>query len=142
MLRIDYFDASALAKRYVEEPGSDRVRSLLVGGLVATSRISEVEVASALARRCREGGFSETERDRAIQALHSDLRSLFVVEVTATVNRKSVSLLKRHPLRAADALQLASCLELAEQLHLGVRFVAFDSRLHKAAADEGLDVLT
>ena len=109
---------------------------------MATSRISEVEVASALVRRCREGGLSEPERDRALQAFERDLRSLFVVEVTASVNRKSISLLKRHPLRAADALQLASCLELAQQLQRGVRFVAFDSRLHRAAADEGLDVLT
>ncbi len=118
------------------------MRSILVGGMVATSRISEVEVASALARRCREGGISETERDWAIQAVRQDLRSLFVVEVTASVNHKSISLLKRHPLRAADALQLASCLELAEQLPLEVRFVAFDSRLHRAAAIEGLAVLT
>lgn len=60
-LLIDYFDASALAKRYVEEPESGRVRELLARSLVATSRITEIEIASALARRCREGDFSDGE---------------------------------------------------------------------------------
>ena len=43
-----YFDASALAKRYVRETGSTTVRRLLASGVAATSRLSEVEVASAI----------------------------------------------------------------------------------------------
>jgi predicted nucleic acid-binding protein len=41
-----YFDASALVKRYVQETGSVAVRQLLASGIIATSRLSEVEVAS------------------------------------------------------------------------------------------------
>ena len=130
-----------MAKRYIEEPESDLVRRLLTEDLVATSRITETEIASALARRCREGDFPEDERDRAITALRRDLESLFLVEVTQTVGRKSISLLKRHPLRAADALQLGSCLEIQEQLRLPVRFVAFDQRLLEAARAEGLEIV-
>ncbi len=140
--RIDYFDASALAKRYVEEQESDRVRALLAEDLVATSRITEIEVASALVRRCREGDFPAADRDRALGALRRDLRSLFVVEVTQAVSRRSISLLKRHSLRAADALQLASCLELSEQLRMPVRFVAYDRRLCDAALAEGLEIVS
>lgn len=44
-----YCDASALVKRYVREKGSLKVRRLLSSGPVATSRLSEVEIASALA---------------------------------------------------------------------------------------------
>jgi len=47
---MHYFDASALAKRYVRETGSQTVRRLLGAGGAATSRLSEVEVASAIAR--------------------------------------------------------------------------------------------
>jgi len=103
--------------------------------------MTEIEVASALCRRCREGSFSEAERDRALVALRRDLRSFFLVEVTPAVSRKSLTLLKRHPLRAADTLHLASCLELSEQLAMDVRFVVFDARLHAAAQGESLAVL-
>ncbi len=52
-----------------------------------------------------------------------------------------MALLKRHPLRAADALQLASCLELEKQLRLPVLFVAYDQRLNEAATKEGLEIV-
>ena len=53
-----YFDASALVKRYVRETGSTTVRRLLTLDAPVTSRLSEVEVASALVRRAREGAFT------------------------------------------------------------------------------------
>lgn len=108
---------------------------------MATSRITEIEIASALNRRGREGSITEDDRDRALSALGNDLRSLFIVELTPSVHRKSLILLRRYPLRAADSLQLASCLEIAEQLGLPVRLVAFDVRLRDAAHGEGLQVV-
>src|SRR5262249_21306657 len=108
---IVYFDSSALVKRYVEEAGSDSVRSLVEAGLPSTSRFSEVEIVSALARRCREGAFPAEERDRAIAQVREDFRTLSLVELTTAVVARAGALLIRHPLRAADSLQLASCLE-------------------------------
>ena len=69
---MQYFDASALVKRYVREQGSASVRRLLASDAPATARLSEVEVASALIRRSREGAFPLTERDRALAALEPD----------------------------------------------------------------------
>ncbi|MCP4654639.1 MAG: type II toxin-antitoxin system VapC family toxin [bacterium] len=139
MILIHYFDASALVKRYVEEPGSEAVRTLLAHGIAATSRITEVEVASALSRRCREGDFSESERDRALATLDRDCLSLYLVELTPEVVAKSHGLLTRHILRAADAIQLASCLEFQQQLGLPAGLVAYDERLLAAARREGLE---
>ena len=125
-------------KRYVEEPGSEAVRTLIAEGTPVSARFSEVEIASALCRRCREGAFTTADRDRALAQVREDFRSLSVVETTAAVAEKAVSLLVRHPLRAADALQLASALELQERLGSPVRFVAFDDRMIAAALTEGL----
>ncbi len=116
------------------------MRAFLADDLVATSRITEAEIASALARRCREGDLGEADRDRALGALRLDFGSLFVVELTPTVSQRGIALLKRHPLRAADALQLGSCLELQDQLQLPVRFVGYDRRLVEAARVEGLEI--
>ena len=49
-------------KRYVVEEDSARVGRWLAAGQAATARLTAVEVASALARRCREGAFPPAER--------------------------------------------------------------------------------
>ncbi len=128
-------------KRYVREPGSDAVRRLMAGGTPATSRLSEVEVTSALMRRWREGAFDAAARERAVVALVSDLRAVTVVEIVPTVTARARVLLQRHPLRAGDALQLASCLLLRDSTSDAVTFAGFDERLNQAAKAEGLTVV-
>ena len=125
-------------KRYVREAGSDCVRDWLAAGTAATSRLTEVEVASALMRRWREGSFGTAERDRALAALVTDLEALTVVEVAPPVTARARRLLEQHPLRAGDAVQLASCLLLRDATGGPVTFAAFDSRLNEAAKAEGL----
>ena len=71
-----------MAKRYVQEAGSASVRRLLRTGRIATSRLSAVEIASALARREREGAFTAAERDRALKRLNADLAVWILVELT------------------------------------------------------------
>ncbi|HYN06944.1 MAG TPA: type II toxin-antitoxin system VapC family toxin [Vicinamibacterales bacterium] len=133
---MQYFDASALAKRYVREKGSVKVRRLLSSGLAATSRYSAVEIASALARRTREGAISPDDRERTMAALQTDLSAMLIVELTAEVVIRAQALLQRHSLRAGDAVQLASCLRLREELEDDVSLVAFDERLVAAARKE------
>lgn len=125
-------------KRYVEEPGSTRVRSLLSGDPVSTCRLSQIEVASALNRRHREGILTRPDLDRALAALRADIDSIALVELSAEVAEMALMLLARHPLRTGDSIQLASCLYLQRQLADDVRLLAFDTRLNDAARAEGL----
>ena len=133
-----YFDASALAKRYIREKGSLKVRRLLSADVPATSRLSSVEIASALVRRSREGAISAEQRERALAALDTDMSALLVVELTPAIVNRAQLLLKRHSLRAGDVIHLASCLHLQEQLQEESTFIAFDDRLIAAARLEGL----
>ena len=133
-----YFDASALVKRYLLEKGSAEVRRLLSSDTPATSRLSQVEVASALVRRAREGAYPVADRDRALAALDKDFSAILVVELTMQIAEQARALLLRHELRAGDAIQLASGLFLQEQLGERIPFIAFDSRLGEAARREGL----
>lgn len=135
-----YFDASALVKRYVREKGSVKVRRLLSTDVSATSRLSAVEITSALMRRARELAFTDAERDRALSALERDMSSLLVVELTPDVVKRAQTLLRRRPLRSGDAIQLASCLYLQAELGEPVTIVAFDARLTEVARLEGLRV--
>lgn len=135
-----YFDASALVKRYVREKGSVKVRRLLAPDVSATSRLSAVEITSALMRRARERAFTDAERDRALAALEKDMSSLLVVELTPDVVKRAQTLLQRRPLRSGDAIQLASCLYLQAELGEPVTIVIFDARLADVARLEGLRV--
>jgi len=138
---IRYFDAGALAKRYVAEAQSRTVGRLLLDGIAVTGRLSEPEIASALARRQREGVLTLEERDQLLVVMRQDLASLYVVEITPEVSGLACGLLMRHKLRAGDAIHLASALILASGFKLKVQFVAFDEILNEAAKREGLELL-
>jgi predicted nucleic acid-binding protein len=97
-----YFDASALAKRYVREAGSAKVRRLLSSEVAATCRYSQVAIAGALARRAREGLLREDERNRAMAAPSEDMTDLLVAELTPNIVARAQALLHRYPLRAGD----------------------------------------
>ncbi len=139
---IAFLDASALVKNYVDEPGRDVVRQLLDRGGLAISRLTEIEVVSALMLRVRHGSLAAEGYPRALQALRADLAELEVVELLPDVTALAVNLLERHVLRAGDAVQLASCLALRERTGGAMSFLAFDRRLNDAAAGEGLALVT
>ena len=90
-------------------------------------------------RRAREGAFTTTELDRALDAFAADLEAIIIVELTRNVTAGATGLLRRHQLRAGDAIQLASCLFLHKQVEETVPFAAFDRRLAGVARLEGLD---
>ena len=130
-----FVDASALVKRYVRERHSVRVRRLLASGPIAVSRLSEVEVPSALVRLAREGRLSLRARDRAALAFVSDLSAWHIVEVTGVVTALARTQLLRYELRAGDAIQLASALWLRQAVPVR-GLLAFDTRLVAAAFAE------
>lgn len=138
-----YFDSSALVKRYVTEVGTDWVRSLVAptgGNLSLTSRVTIIEVRSALARRRRGGDILQ---DFALEALRVHSISQYrLVELDASVAGLAGDLLERHPLRAYDAVQLASALIIARALTgtglAAPTFLTADDRLLEVAQAEGL----
>lgn len=135
---ITYFDASALAKRYVDEEGSELVEAWLAAPIPATSRWTHVEILSAVSRRCREGFLTPQERNQVAAALADDLASFLVVELTPDVIAVADGLLVRHALRAGDSIQLASALVLRHRTGQSIAFHGFDLRLGAAAVREGL----
>ena len=112
-----------------------------MSGTAAVSRLSEVEVASALARRARAGDCDVRHRDVGLAALDRDFESCLVVEVVPAVTWRARALLNAYPLRASDAIQLASCCHLRDRLGHDVPLVVFDERLAAVARESGVTVL-
>jgi uncharacterized protein len=138
---IYFLDASALAKRYLAERGSDRVRSLIQKRKdLAVSRISKVEIAAALSRRARRGELEEDAARGLPQQMDEDLQEMRIVELRPPVLELAAALVWQHPLRAYDALQLGSALRLARATGLAVTFLCSDTDLCRAASEQGLRV--
>jgi len=145
-----YFDSSALVKYYLVEIGTPWVRSILDARKgrdwehdVSTSILTIAEVVSAFTRRRRARQISAT--------LYSAIISRFLREgryrchplgVDESVVNAATELLQRHPLRAYDAVQLATALRLDHLLRDNrlspVTFVSADGVLCDAARAEGL----
>ena len=143
-----YFDSSALVKRYVTEVGTGWVRSLVSpveGNLSLLSRVTTIEIRSALARRRRNGVISQDEHAFALEALRVHSLSQYrLLELDVSVAGLAGDLLERYPLRAYDAVQLASALLTHDTLQaIGLpllTFLAADDRLLAVAQAEGLAI--
>ena len=97
---------------------------------------SSIECASAIARLHRDGRLSAEEEGAARELLDALRRSWFEMQPGDSVREQALRLLRLHPLRAADALQLGAALEWSGTPANGV-FVTFDERLRVAAHREG-----
>jgi len=68
------------------------------------------------------------------------VRDLMLVHESAGISSDACYLLGLHPLRAADALQLAAALEACEHQPKGFVFITADRRLADAAKETGFTV--
>lgn len=105
-----------------------------------SSALLHPETHSALARKAREGRWTATERRRMREQCRRDLEYVCLIECTAEVRTLAEWLLWRHPLRAADAIHLASALMIGRELDVPVHLATADQRLAKAAVAERLRV--
>ena len=145
-MSLYFLDSSALVKRYVTEIGSAWIRALThpdAGNHLIIARITSVEVLSALGRRQREGSLLADDVARARQAFRYDLDMQYqVVELDGAVADVAGELVTRHPMRAYDAVQLASALRLHGNLIQArmslLTFLTADDRLIAVARTEGL----
>lgn len=145
---IAFADASALVKLYVPEDGNREVRAL--HSPVAVSQLSRVEVPAAIWRKHRMGELAATDARTLVSAFEADYSrpsgreasSRFTpVLASEAVLTAAARLVAVHPLRAYDAVQLASALAVQKTLDETVCLVAFDRLLRHAAAVEDLPLV-
>lgn len=138
-MALVYFDTSALVKLCVLETGTPLAVALWEGGdTLLTSRIADVEVRAVLAAAERIGRIDAAPATQARERWDELWPGLAKVEPTRQVADAAGALADRRPLRAADAIHLASALLVREADPL---FAVWDRRLADAARAEGLLVL-
>lgn len=147
-MNLLYLDTSALIKKYIQETGSGWLSELLLTEpqpSIYTSHLTVVEASCAFARRRREGTISQELHLKYLAILQYDSEHHYkLMDVTPEIIKTASELANRHPLRAYDAIHLATGLLLNENLKnmdkTHIQFISSDKRLLDMAQAEGLQV--
>ena len=142
-----YFDTSALVKQYVAEVGSQWVNSLLAPPhtlIIFTSQLTVVETTCAFSRRMREGALSSEDYETLLEAFKYDTTYQYIIaDVMPVTIETACQLSATHPLRAYDAIHLATALLLNREMlrnnRDGLTFICADNRLLDIAQVENLN---
>jgi len=136
-----FWDASAVVALLAEQAAQPRMRELLKEDAeILAWWGTPVEIASALARRERERLLTAEQVAAGLRAARQLANSWHEIVPSDAVRRGAERLLRVHPLRAADSLQLAAALIGADHDPGTLEIVCLDERLTDAARREGFFV--
>ena len=139
---MKFWDSSAIIPLCLKEKTSAAIKGLMKDDEdIVVWWTTRIECLSALSRRQREGVLPSADEAKARTVLSALAATWSEVQPTETVRLRAERLLSIHPLRAADALQLASALIWAQETPRGLDFVCLDQNLREAALKEGFSVL-
>jgi predicted nucleic acid-binding protein len=138
---VKFWDSSGIVPLLAEQRHSERAARLFQADAeLIVWWATRVECASAIARLEREGLIEAA----AVSASLDRLKQFAAIwdEVQPTPRLRSVAerLLRVHPLRSADALQLAAMVEVDADGERDLDVVCFDDRLARAAQREGFRI--
>jgi hypothetical protein len=139
---VKFWDASAIVPLLIAEAATRRLQALAAGDpdlLVWWG--SPVECVSALARLERDGALEPQVVLLAFDRLKQLAAGWHEVDPSDIVREVAARFLRVHPLRAADALQLAAAFIAAEQRPASLEMITLDERLASAAQKEGFAVI-
>jgi len=100
-----------------------------------------VECVSAVARRERQGNHDARDISAAMRRLSVLGAAWRELQPTTRVRQTAERLVRVHPLRSAEALQLAAAIAAADGDPRSLPFVTLDDRLARAAEREGFPVV-
>ena len=142
-----FWDSSAIVPLLIEQEYTLRAQQVwkdVRNGDAGTPVIwwnTPIECTSALARLEREELISPALFDSAQASLRALLARCGEIQPGSILRDKALRLLRLHPIRSADAQQLAAALIASEDLTTRLEFVCFDNRLAQAARREGFSVI-
>lgn len=139
---MKFWDASAIVPLLVAEAATRRLQVLAAADpdmLVWWG--SAIECVSALARLERDAALNAKAMTLALQRLRQLAAAWHEIDPSDAVREAATRFLRVHPLRAADALQLAAAFLAAERRPASLTVLTLDDRLGAAARKEGFAVM-
>ena len=133
-----FWDASAIVPLLMNETSTRHLQALATTDPVMLVWWgTEVECASAIARLEHDSTLVEPAVTQAFERLKQLTKGWHEVDPSDVVREAAVRFLRVHPLRTADALQLAAAFVAAERRPASLELVTLDDRLGAAARKEG-----
>jgi uncharacterized protein len=131
-----FFDASAFVKRYIEEPGSEKVVEICKqADQLTLSFVCLPEIVSILTRLVRDGGLSVADYKQIKRLLLGDFEDVEVCGLSTEVIQQTMRCLETYALHSLGATTIGCALVVAPDL-----FVSSDQRQIRVAQTEGLEV--
>jgi predicted nucleic acid-binding protein len=138
---VRFWDASAIVPLLMAEAATRSMQQLAADDpALLVWWATEVECASAIARLERDGGLDAAAAIEAFHRLRRLADGWHEVDPSDLIREAAVRFLRVHPLRAADALQLAAAFVAAERRPSTLDLITLDERLAAAARKEGFPV--
>jgi predicted nucleic acid-binding protein len=135
---MKFWDASAILPLVVAEPTTKGLQAVAEKDpTIIVWWATEVECASAIARLDRDAAFDAAAVTQAFDRLRTIRDGWHEVDPSDPVREAAVRFLRVHPLRAADALQLAAAFIASERRPSSLEVITLDDRLAAAARKEG-----
>jgi predicted nucleic acid-binding protein len=139
---LRFWDSSALIPLLIDEPTSVAAKRLYAADpSVAAWWAARIECLSGFTRREREGRLKAADVVEGLSRLSALAEQWQEIDPAEIVRTTAGRLLRMHPLRAADAFQLAAAIIAADGDTRSLPFVTLDERLARAAEREGFPVL-
>lgn len=133
-----YWDASGIVPLLVEQSQSREMEKLIEQDPdIVTWWGTSIECFSALMRLVREGRLNSSGAQAAERRLRELRKGWNEVLPTEACRRAAERMLRVHPLRAADAQQLAAALIASDNEPSMLEVVCLDQRLTEALRKEG-----
>lgn len=138
---IFYLDASVIVKRYIEEPGSSEVNTMLSEAeAVGTNIISGAEVAAGIMRASRLGIFDSGQAPRVLEAFRSEWERYIRLPVSEATVLRAGDLVRNYDLRAHDAVHMAATILWQEAMGQSISMATYDRSLWRSCKAFGLGV--
>ena len=140
---IAYIDTSALLKNYIEENGSQLLRTLFLEiEHMESSILTELELTASIERSKSIRRIDSPRYREIIHHIEKDIRKLPIsfIQVEPEDWKVAKRLIKQRRLRVGDAIQLACALSARKRLGDSMQFLCADHSLLEVARLEGLKV--
>jgi hypothetical protein len=130
-----FFDTSAFAKRFIDEPGTETVLEYCESAeMIYLSQLCIPEFISAANRLLRDKVINAVDYSAIKNSFLKDIADITIFSISTEIIKNSVNLLEKNQLRTLDAIQLATAVKANVDM-----FVSSDKRQFIAAKKFGIN---
>lgn len=136
-----FWDSSSVVPLCIRQPATQVAKTLGERLELVVSWFTPVEVRGGMARLLRTGQITPNQQVQGLVFLDDYRADWREIRPTDSLREKAEGFVERFPLRAADALQLASAWTWCQGQPRGRPFVSGDTQLLSAAQELGFNAI-